>query len=430
MVLAATGPRTLPLLGGHGHAQPMRMVEGAALSRRLLSLPTAEPRVVVAGNFATPHHLLDLVDATLPSYRLFALNAQAGTPEREGVVHETPFVGPGVRHSPRLDYLPARLSLVPRLFATTHPPDVVLLHTTAPRGGRVSLGIEVNILPAAVEQVRRRGGLVIAQVNRHMPWTYGDGELASDLIDLGLDAEASLPSPPTVRPSDAQREIGDRVAALVTDGATLQIGIGAVPDATLAQLRPRRHLCLWTEMLSDGLLALERAGSLACDEALITSFLFGSSDLYAWADRNPRLLMRRTEVTNDPGTISGRRRMTSINGALQVDLYGQANASWAGGRVYSGFGGQSDFVVGALHARDGLAVVALPSWHPKADRSTIVPGLDGPATSFQHSFVVTERGTAQVWPGTSRDQARALIGVAHPDARPGLERFADDRGLR
>ena len=405
------------------------MVESAALSRRLLGLPATEPRVVVAGNFAMPRHLLGLVDATLASYRLFGLNAQVGTPEREGVVHETPFVGPGVRHSPRLDYLPARLSLVPRLFATSHPPDVVLLHTTAPRGGRVSLGVEVNILPAAVEQVRRRGGLVIAQVNNRMPWTFGDGELASDLIDLGLEAEEALPSPPPASPGGAQREIGDRVAALVTDGATLQIGIGAVPDATLAQLRPRRELCIWTEMLSDGVLALERAGSLARDEELIASFLFGSPDLYAWADRNPRLQMRRTEVTNDPGTIARRRRMTSVNGALQVDLYGQANASWAGGRVYSGFGGQSDFVVGALHARDGLAVVALPSWHPKADCSTIVSGLDGPATSFQHSFVVTERGTARVWPGTSQDQARELMGVADPRARPGLERFAHDRGL-
>ena len=140
--------------------------------------------------------------------------------------------------------------------------------------------------------------------------------------------------------------------------------------------------------------------------------------------------MLRTEVTNDPGTIARHAGMTSVNGALQVDLYGQANASWVGGRIYSGFGGQSDFVVGALHAVDGLAVAALPSWHPKADCSSIVASLDVPATSFQHSFVVTEQGTARVWPGTSRDQARHLIDVAHPDARPELERVAAERGLR
>jgi acyl-CoA hydrolase len=350
-------------------------------------------------------------------------------PERDGVLHETPFVGPGVRRSPRLDYLPARLSLVPRLFARTHPPDVVLLHTTAPRAGRVSLGVEVNILPAAVEEVRRRGGLVIAQVNPHMPWTYGDGVIPTDMIDLGIEVDAPLQSPTPRDPGDIELRIGDRVAALVADGATLQLGIGGVPDATLAGLVGRHGLRVWTEMFSDGVLALERAGALDRDEQLVTSFVFGSQELYGWLDGNPRVRMLRTEVTNDPGEIARHPRMTSINSALQVDLFGQANASWVGGRIYSGFGGQSDFVVGALHAHDGLAVVALPSWHPKADRSTIVAALDGPATSFQHSWVVTEQGAAPIWPGTSGDQARNLIGVAHPDARPTLRREAAARGL-
>src|SRR5204862_1188742 len=142
------------------------------------------------------------------------------------------------------------------------------------------------------------------------------------------------------------------------------------------------------------------------DEQLVASFVFGSQELYSWVDSNRRVRLLRTEVTNDPSEIARRPRMTSINSALQVDLYGQANASWAKGRIYSGFGGQSDFVVGALHAPDGIAVIALPSWHPKADRSTIVPALDGPATSFQHSWVVTEQGSAAIWPGTSVDQAR------------------------
>jgi acyl-CoA hydrolase len=131
--------------------------------------------------------------------------------------------------------------------------------------------------------------------------------------------------------------------------------------------------------------------------------------------------MLRTEVTNDPAQIAQRHAMTSINSALQVDLFGQANASWAGGHIHSGFGGQSDFVVGALHAPDGIAVIALPSWHRKADRSTIVPVLDGPATSFQHSWVVTEQGAASIWPCSSQEQARNLIAVAHPDARAELE---------
>jgi acyl-CoA hydrolase len=407
----------------------MRLVDEATLVARLAPLQSGQPRVVVAGNFATPHALMRLVDGALPSYRLFALNAQPGMPERDGVVHETPFVGPGVRNSPRLEYLPARLSLVPRLFARTHAPDVVLLHTTAPRAGRVSLGIEVNILPAAVEEARRRGGIVIAQVNQRMPWTFGDGELPTDLIDFGLEVDEPLANPVPRPPGDLERVIGARVASLVEDGATLQLGIGGVPDAALAGLVKRRGLQVWSEMFSDGVLALEAAGALDRDEQLVASFLFGSSELYDWVDSNRRVRMLRTEITNDPSEIARHPQMTSVNGALQIDLFGQANASWAGGRIYSGFGGQSDFVVGALHAADGLAVVALPSWHPKANLSTIVAALDGPATSFQHSWVVTEQGAASIWPGSSQDQARHLIQVAHPDARAELQREARARGL-
>lgn len=408
----------------------MRLVDEPGLRAALAPLTGGRPRVVVAGNFATPHTVLRCLDGVLPEYQLFALNAQAGMPERPGVVHETPFVGPGVRRSPRLDYVPARLSLVPRLFALTYAPHVVVLHTTPPRAGRVSLGLEVNILPAAVEQCRRRGGLVIAQVNPRMPWTYGDGELATDMIDLGFEVDEPLSSPVPRQPGDLERSIGERVAAIVEDGATLQLGIGGVPDATLAGLGSRRGLRIWTEMFSDGVLALDSAGALDSDEQLVASFLFGSPELYSWVDGNPRIRMLRTEVTNDPAEIARRPRMTSVNSALQVDLYGQANASWASGRIYSGFGGQSDFVVGALHAVGGVAVVALPSWHPKADRSTIVPALDGPATSFQHSWVVTEQGAASIWPATSREQASHLIAVAHPDARAALAEAARDRGLR
>jgi acyl-CoA hydrolase len=407
----------------------VKTVDEAALAARLAPYAAGQPRIVIAGNFATPTALLGIVDRVLPTYRLFALNAQAGMPEREGVTHETPFVGPGVRRSARLDYLPARLSLVPQLFARTHAPDVVLLHTTPPRAGRVSLGVEVNILPAAVEQARRRGGLVIAQVNPRMPWTYGDGELSTDDVDLAYEVDVPLASPVPRLPGDTEAAIGERVAALVEDGATLQLGIGGVPDATLRGLRDRRGLKLWSEMFSDGLLALDAAGALDVDEQLVSSFVFGSPELYAWVDGNPRVRLLRTEVTNDPAVIARHARMTSVNSALQVDLYGQANASWVGGRIYSGFGGQSDFVVGALHAAGGQAVVALPSWHPKADRSTIVPALDGPATSFQHSWVVTEQGAASVWPGTSKEQAAHLISVAHPDARADLERAAREGGL-
>jgi acyl-CoA hydrolase len=407
--------RLLPLDGVAAHL-------AAYLDRR--------PRVVVSGNFATPRTLLDAVDRVLPSYRLWTLNGQPGLPDRDGVRHETPFVGAGVRSSERLDYIPARLSLVPRLFARTCLPDVVLLHVAPPRDGKVSLGVEVNVLPAAVEQARRHGGLVVAQVNPDMPWTSGDAELSVDDVDLAVEVQEPLASPAPRTPGDVEATIGQRVAGLVADGSTLQLGIGGVPDATLAALTGRRRLRVWSEMVSDGLLALERSGALDADVPLVSSFLFGSPELYAWAHDNPRLRMLRTETTNDPARIAEQPLMTSVNSALQVDLHAQANASWVRGRIWSGFGGQSDFVVGALHSRGGQAVVALPSWHPRADRSTIVASLDGPVTSFQHSWVVTEQGAAAITPEPLAVQVRHLIDrAAHPDARAGLEHAAFDRGL-
>ncbi|MCW2681849.1 MAG: 4-hydroxybutyrate CoA-transferase [Frankiales bacterium] len=408
----------------------MRVIEVDQLAEHLGPYLERRPRVVASGNFATPRTLLDAVDRVLPSYRLWMLNAQPGVPERDGVVHETPFVGPGVRGSKRLSYIPARLSLVPRMFARTYIPDVVLLHVSPPRDGHVSLGVEVNVLPAAVEQARANGGLVVAQVNPDMPWTTGDALLPVDQVDLAVEAQEVLASPAPRTPGAVEAAIGERVAGLVADRSTLQLGIGGIPDATLAALATRRQLRLWTEMVSDGVLRLEQAGALDADVPLVTSFLFGSPELYAWADGNPRLRMQRTETTNDPARIAEQPLMTSINSALQVDLYAQANASWVRGRIYSGLGGQSDFVVGALHSAGGQAVVALPSWHPRADRSTIVPTLEAPATSFQHSWVVTEQGAAAITPEPFEVQVRNLISsAAHPDARAALEQAVADRHL-
>jgi acyl-CoA hydrolase len=361
------------------------------------------------------------VDEGLEEYRLFMLNAQAGVPDRKGVELETPFVGPGMRRSPQLRYIPSRLSLVPRLLEGPLPPDVVLLHTSPPRTGSVSLGTEVNILPATVEQVRRRGGLVLAQVNPRMPFTYGDGVLALDEIDIAIDVDQPLASPSATTLDDAARHIGDLLAHRVPDGATLQAGIGAVPDATLLGLRERRELRIWTEMFSDGVLALDRVGALDRSSPITASFIFGSTELYSWVDGNERVRLLRTEKTNDPGLIRANRRMTSVNTALQVDLFGQANAARIGRRIYSGTGGQTDFVVGALHSTGGQALIALRSWHPRADLSTIVPLVDEPVTSFQMTAVVTEQGVAEVFGQDQRAQARNLIEkAAHPSVREEL----------
>jgi acyl-CoA hydrolase len=379
------------------------------------------PRVVVSGNFATPVGALAVLDKSLAEYRLFTLNAQPGLPDRDGVILETPFVGAGTRGRARLRYFPSRLSLVPHLLSHTLPPDIVLLHTSTPVDGTVSLGTEVNILPAAVEAVRARGGLVIAQLNPRMPYTYGDAVLPCDEIDHAIEVDEPLSTPAPRAVSEVSRQIGDRVAALVPEAATLQLGIGAVPDAVLAALTGRRGLSVWSEMFSDGVLGLSRAGALDPDAPVTASFVFGTEELYRWVDRNPMVRLLRTEKTNDPGLIARQRSLVSINGALQVDLYAQANASRVRGVIYSGFGGQTDFVVGALHSPGGRAIIALPSWHAKADVSTVVPRLDGPVTSFQHSYIVSERGTATIWGRDVTEQAQQILDrVAHPDARDEL----------
>ncbi|TDV42556.1 acetyl-CoA hydrolase/transferase family protein [Actinophytocola oryzae] len=396
----------------------------------LLARVAGVPRVVVSGNFATPAHALALLDAAVAEYRLFALNAQPGMPDREGVTLETPFVGAGMRGRQRLRYFPSRLSLVPKLLSGSLPPDIVLVHTSTPVDGTVSLGTEVNILPAAIEAARARGGMVIAQLNPRMPFTYGDAVLSCDEVDYAVEADEPLASPAARVVGEVSGRIGTRVADLVPEGATLQLGIGAVPDAVLAALTGRRGLSVWSEMFSDGVLGLERAGALDPDVPVTASFVFGGGELYEWVDRNPRVRLLRTEKTNDPGLIARRRSLVSVNGALQVDLYAQANASRVHGVIYSGFGGQTDFVVGALHSPGGRAVIALPSWHPKADVSTVVPRLSGPVTSFQHTFIVSEQGTATVWGHDAGDQARQIIdNVAHPSARDELRAAAGQLGF-
>jgi acyl-CoA hydrolase len=408
----------------------MKYVSEAEIAAHLASLPGEEPRVVVSGNFATPHVLVGILLATLPRCRAFILNPQNGWPVREGFVTETPFVGPGARFDSNVDYLPMRLSLVPRLFAYNRPPDAVLIQTSSPKGNKVSLGIEVNIMPAAIEQVRRRGGVVIAQVNPQMPYTRGDGELSIDDVDLAIEVDEALPSP-VVRPSDATSTlIGENVATLASDGSTLQMGIGALPDAALSRMHHLRDLGVWSEMVSDGVLALEHAGALDRSRVVTSTFLFGSLELYQWAHDNPRLVMRRTESVNDPGRIAEQPGMLSINTALQIDLYAQANASYVGGTIYSGFGGQPDFVSGALHAVRGQSVLALRSWHDKSSTSNVVPLLHDPVCSFQHSVIVSEHGIAPLFGRSQRAQAKLLIDtIAHPTARNFLYEAALDRGL-
>ena len=402
----------------------MRKITESQLASILADLPK-NPRVVASGNFAAPKTLLKVLDDNVAEFKLHMLNAHPGIPDREGVTFESAFVGPGMRRSPRLNYIPSRLSLVPILFRDHYVPDVVLIHTSSIRHDTVSLGTEVNILPAAIEAVRARGGLVIAQANEQMPYTYGDSQLYEHEIDYYLEVEEPLATKPEVKFTDETRNIGERIGSMIADGSTLQLGIGAIPDSVLGTLTGRKGMRIWTEMFSDGVLAMHKAGALDTEIPITASFVFGSQELYSWLNLNRQVRMFRTEKTNDPGQIARQARMTSINSALQIDLYDQANASHVNGQIYSGFGGSTDFIVGALHARGGASFMALQSWHPKAKVSTIVGRLTENITSFQHSHVVTENGVADIFGHSQEQQARNLISqAAHPSVRDELTETA------
>jgi len=307
------------------------------------------------------------------------------------------------------------------MFRHEFRPDVVVLHTSSPRYDTVSLGIEVNVLPAAIEAAREFGALVIAQANSQMPYTYGDAQIYAHEIDYLVEVDEPVANHTPMPIEGVAAAIGERIAHMVADGSTMQLGIGAVPDAVLTQLTKHQGLRVWTEMFSDGVLALHQQGCLDPDVPLTASFLFGSQKLYDFVHLNRRVRMLRTESTNDPGRIARQRQMTSVNGALEVDLFDQANASRMKGKIYSGFGGSVDFIEGALHSRGGAAYIALPSWNAKANVSTIVERIDEPVTSFQHSAVVTEHGCAHAFGRSQEEQVHDIINkAAHPNARESL----------
>lgn len=407
----------------------MRVVTIEQLKAIFENLPN-NPRVAASGNFATPKTLLAAFDASVSEFRLNMLNAQPGIPDRDGVVYESSFVGAGMRRSPRLEYIPSRLSLLPELLRDHYIPDVVLLHTSVRRHDTVSLGTEVNVLPAAIETARARGGLVVAQANSQMPYTYGDAQIFEHEIDFLIEVDEPLTEKPHGEVGDVPREIASRISAQIENGSTLQLGIGGIPDAVIELMQDRKDLRIWTEMFSDGVLGLEQQGALDADIPITASFVFGSRELYDWMHLNRSIRMMRTETTNDPGLIARQAKMTSINAALEVDLFDQANASYVRGEIYSGFGGSTDFIVGAMHARDGRSFMALPSWHEKAQKSTIVDQLAEHVTSFQHSFVVTEQGVAQCFGRSQSEQAWNLINhAAHPNARDWLTESAKAKRL-
>jgi acyl-CoA hydrolase/ribosomal protein S18 acetylase RimI-like enzyme len=345
--------------------------------------------------------------------------------------HTAFFIGSNVREavqSGRADFMPVFLSELPALMRTGRVKvDVALLQVSPPDArGYVSLGVSVDVVQAALEAAR----LVIAQVNPYMPRTLGATLVPVAKLACLVDMPARLLELTPEAPDAVASAIGELVAELVPDGATLQTGIGRIPNAVLSALAGRHDLGVHTEMLSDGLMSLAKAGVINGQRKtlltgrMVTSFVMGSRALYEWVDRNPQVELHPSDFTNDPFVIAKNSRMIAINSALSVDLTGQVAADSVGGRFFSGIGGQVDFIRGAARSPGGKPIIALPSTAKGGKASRIVSALEagaGVVTSRGDvHYVVTEYGSVQLWGKSVRERAAALVEIAHPDVRADL----------
>lgn len=394
-------------------------------------------RVFVHGAAATPTLLLEALakdHARLQNTEVMHLHTVGAAPYADHPEFRVTnlFVGENLRSRldyERIDYLPCFLSEIPQLFRSgARRPDVALVQVSPPDShGFCSLGTSVDVARAAVDSA----AIVLAQVNPKMPRTHGDGVFPFSRITAFWECGVELPSATPKTPGLVEQSIAAHVASLVEDGSTLQIGIGAVPDAVLANLKGRRNLGIHTEIFSDGVLPLVECGAIdnslkLCHRGHITtSFVSGSEALYKFVHDNPSVLFLESDYINDARNISRNPRVVAINSAVEVDLTGQVVADSIGHRVISGVGGQMDFIRGASLSPGGKAVIALPS-RTKSGKSRIVSALQpgaGVVTTRAHvHFIVTEYGSADLYGKTLSERAAELIRISHPDDREELSR--------
>lgn len=404
-------------------------------------------RVYVHPGCATPERLLDALVARaseLTDVKIVHLmsvgRAEYVGPGMDGHFrHVALFCGKNVRdaiNAGRADYVPIFLSEVPRVLRGGLRPDVALIHVAPPdEHGFCSFGVGVECTKAAAEAAR----IVIAQVNPAMPRVLGDNFIHVRKVTHFVEAHDPLPELPRVRMSPSFEDIGRNVASLIDDGATLQLGIGGIPDAVLHFLRGHKHLGVHTEMFSDGMVELIEQGVVTNERKtlhpgkIVASFVLGSRALFDFVHNNPIVEFHPSDYVNDPFVIAQNDNMVAVNSAIAVDLTGQVCSDSIGDTVYSGFGGQVDFIRGASRARNGRAVIALLSTAKDDTVSRITVSLD-PAAGVVTSradvhYVVTEFGVADLFGKTLRERASALIGIAHPRFRPELTEGARKRRL-
>jgi acyl-CoA hydrolase len=422
----------------------MRLVTTAAAVAGIADGQT----IYVHGGAATPAELLVALAGRAPELTgvtTVGLHLEGPCPHlapgmSEHIRHRALFIGPNARdavNEGRADYVPIFLSDIPNLFRRgILPLDVAFINVSPPDAhGFCSLGPSVDATLEAVRSART----VIAQINAAMPRTLGDTFVHVDDIDLGIKVSQPPHPHPAGTIGEVERLIGEHVAELVPDRATLQLGIGAIPAAVGEALRGKRDLGIHTELFTDTVVDLVEAGAVtgAAKEInrgkIVSAFVLGSERLYRFIDDNPMVELRPVDYTNDTAVIRRFRRMVAINSAIEVDLSGQVVADSIGRRMYSGVGGQMDFIRGAALAEEGRAVIALPSTAAGGSASRIVSSLRegaGVVTTRAHvRTVVTEWGVAELFGRSLAERARALIAIAHPDFREDLARAAREQHL-
>jgi len=351
--------------------------------------------------------------------------------------HNGLFIGGPTRQAvteQRADYTPCFFSEIPALFREGRLPVDVAMVTVSPpdQFGFCSLGVSVDYTLQAIKSAKT----VIAEVNPNMPRTHGNSIVRIEDIDYFVPCDLPIIELGQPKIGDVEREIGRNIADLIENGATLQLGIGAIPDAVLQFLTDKSDLGIHSEMFSDGVVELAEAGIINCRKKtlhngkIVVTFLMGSKKLYQWVNENPMVEMHPVDYVNDPYVVMQNDKMVSINSALQVDVLGQVAADTLGPVQFSGVGGQVDFVRGAVRSKGGKSVIALPATAAKGTISRIVPTLDfgaGVTTSrYDVDYVVTEYGIAALRGKAVRQRMEALINVAHPNFQDELKQKAKE----
>jgi len=414
-----------------------------------VSLVESGNRLYLSGNAAAPYTLMqalanrasELRDVELAHVLLLG-DDPLSTPEmRKSFRHNSLFVGSADRkavNDGRADYVPVHLHQIPRLFTQgILPIDVAVVSASPPdEHGFMSFGVEDLATKAAVETAKR----VIVQVNHQMPRTLGDSFMHVSRADAIIEVDKALPELPRKPFTEVESRIGEFIADLINDGDTLQLGIGGIPDAVLKALSgTKRNIGIHTEMVSDGVMeGIESGmitGSNKClhPSKVVATFILGSKDLYDFVDDNPVFELHPCDYTNDPFVVAKNDNMVAINSAIEIDLTGQVCSDSIGTYIYSGFGGQVDFIRGAAASSGGKPIIAVPSTAKHGTMSRIVPILKqgaGVVTSRADvHYVVTEFGVASLYGKNLKERAGELIRVAHPNFRDELTFMAKERHL-